>query len=170
MVLDFMGKITEPIAQAAAPLFSLDPIITIFIFSAFLTIAIALVNRFAVNRKIMKEVKVKMTEVKENLSKAQKEGKTEEINKYMSEYMKLNTESMKQQFKSLLISIVFIMIFLPILNLKYSGMEILKMPFPFPLIAFKPFHFYLSQSGGWILWYFLVSLSIGITFKKIIGE
>jgi uncharacterized membrane protein (DUF106 family) len=104
------------------------------------------------------------------LSKAQKEGKTEEINKYMNEYMKLNTESMKQQFKSLLISIVFIMMFLPILNLKYSGMEILKMPFPFPLIAFKPFHFYLSQIGGWVIWYFIVSLSIGVTFKKIIGE
>ena len=169
MVLGFLGKITEPIAQATLPVFKLDPIITIFIFSAFLTISIALINKFAVNRKRMKEVKVKMTEVRENLSKAQKEGKTEEINKRMSEYMKLNTEFMKQQFKSLIISIVFIMLFLPVLNLKYGGDKVngiapvvaANLPFTLPLIGSK---------SGWLLWYFLVSLSIGITFKKIIGE
>lgn len=164
-----MGKITEPIAKAASPVFGLDPIVTIFIFSAFLTIVIALINKFAVNRKVMKEIKTKMTEVKENLSKAQKDKNTEEVNKYMGEYMKINGEFMKQQFKSLLISIVFIMLFLPVLNLKYGGDKqngidpviVAQLPFSLPFIG---------NSIGWLFWYIIVSLSISVAFKKIIGE
>jgi uncharacterized membrane protein (DUF106 family) len=133
------------------------------------TLIITLINKFAVNRKLMKEIKARMTEIRENLSKAQKEDRKEEVNKLMSEYMKINTQFMKQTFKSLFISLIVIMLFLPVLNLKYGankdeGRErvvVAQLPFSLPVIG---------NQMGWLLWYFLISLSSSITFKKIIGE
>jgi uncharacterized membrane protein (DUF106 family) len=169
MALSFMGKITEVISQAISPIFNLPPIVTILIFSVGVTLIITLINRFAVNRKLMKEVKTRMTEIRESLSKSQKEGKTEEVNKLMSEYMKINTQFMKQSVKSLLISLVVIMLFLPILNLKYGANQaegkervvVAQLPFSLPIIG---------NQMGWLLWYFLISLASSFTFKKIVGE
>jgi uncharacterized membrane protein (DUF106 family) len=169
MPLSFLGKITETAAQAVSPIFSLHPILAIFIFSVAVTLIITLINKFAVNRKLMKEIKARMTEIRENLSKAQKEDRKEEVNKLMSEYMKINTQFMKQTFKSLFISLIVIMLFLPVLNLKYGankdeGRErvvVAQLPFSLPVIG---------NQMGWLLWYFLISLSSSITFKKIIGE
>lgn len=159
--INILGNFTERIAQAINPVFALQPIISIFIFSFALTLIITLINRFVVNRKAMKDVKTKMTEIRENLSKAQKEKNTEEINKYMNEYMSINTQYMKQTFKSLIISVVIIMLFLPVVNLKYKGVVVANLPFSLPVVGTK---------SGWLLWYFLVSLTTSIIFKKIIGE
>jgi uncharacterized membrane protein (DUF106 family) len=159
--LNILGNITNSTVQFMQPIFSLKPLITIFLFSFVLTLLIAIINKFLVNRKVMKEVKTKMTEIRENLSKAQKSNDTEAVNKYMSEYMSINTQYMKQTFKSLLISIIVIMLFLPLLNLQYKGVTVLNLPFPLPIVGTK---------SGWFLWYFIVSLSTSIIFKKIIGE
>ncbi len=71
-------KITGMMAVVLSPLFTLNPLIAVLIFSVFLTGIIILINRFAVNRNLMKEIKTKMTEIRENLTKAQKEGNQRE--------------------------------------------------------------------------------------------
>lgn len=163
MVLEFLVKMMEPLVGIK------PEIIPVFLIAVFLAIIITIINKFAVNRKLMKEIKIKMTEIKENLSKAQKDGDKENANKYMNEYMKMNTQMMKQTFKSLLISMVFIMLFLPVLNHKYGAdkeneidpVVVAKLPFSFPIIG---------KNGGWLIWYFIVSIAVSITLKKIIGE
>ncbi len=154
-------KITAMMVSVFAPLFTLNPIIAVFIFSLFLTVIIILINRFAVNRKLMKEIKTKMTEIRENLTKAQKEGNKEDTNKFLNEYMKANSQMMKQNFKSLIISMVFVLIFLPMLSSKYTGVVVATLPFSLPIIG---------SNMGWLLWYFIVSLAMGWVIRKVIGE
>jgi len=154
-------KITGMMTVALSPLFTLDPLIAVFIFSVFLTGIITLINRFAVNRKLMKEIKTKMTEIRENLTKAQKEGNKEDTNKFLNEYMQTNSQMMKQNFKSLAISIVLVFLFLPVLSSHYKGVVVATLPFSLPKIG---------SSMGWLLWYFLVSLTISWVMKKIVGE
>jgi len=159
--LTIMAEFTNSTMKVMEPIFALKPIITILIFSFVLTLIITLINRFVVNRKVMGEVKKKMTEIRENLSKAQKDKDTEAINKHMSEYMSINTQYMKQTFKSLIVSIVVILLFLPVLNLKYKGVVVAQLPFTLPIVG---------DNSGWFFWYFIISLSTSIIFKKIIGE
>lgn len=161
MVLEFLEKILEPAFRIISPVFNLEPIITISIFSAFLTLAIILINRFAVNRKLMQDIKSRMVEIREKLSKAQKDGDKENVNKFLNEYMKTNSQYMKQTFKALLISMVVIILFLPALNMKYKEMEVATLPFSLPIIKNK---------AGWLFWYILVSLALSVVVKKIIGE
>ncbi len=154
-------RLTEMMVSVFSPVFALKPLIVVFIFSAFLTGVIILINRFAINRNLMKETKAKMTEIRENLTKAQKEGNKEDTNKFMSEYMKANSQMMKQNFKSLIISMVFVLLFLPVLSSKYSGVVVATLPFSLPIIG---------SNMGWLLWYFIVSLAMSLIIRKIIGE
>jgi uncharacterized membrane protein (DUF106 family) len=154
-------KITGMMTVVLSPLFTLNPLIAVLIFSVFLTGVIILINRFAVNRNLMKEIKTKMTEIRENLTKAQKEGNKEDTNKFLNEYMQTNSQMMKQNFKSLAISMVFVFLFLPVLSSQYKGVVVATLPFSLPIIG---------SNMGWLLWYFFVSLTISWVIRKIIGE
>lgn len=143
-----------------SPLATFQPHVALFIFTAFITLLITLISKFAVNRKLMKEIKTKMTELRENLTKAQKEGNKETTSKFLNEYMQANGQYMKQNFKSLFISMAVIILFLPWLGKTYSGMTIASLPFSLPVIG---------NTLGWLAWYFLVSLSIGWIVRKWMG-
>lgn len=145
-----------------SPISILQPHISLTIISIFLTIIVILINRFSVDRKLMKEIKERMSEIRENLTNAQKEGNREQINKFLSEMMKVNNEYMRHSFKALLISGIIVALFLPWLKYKYSALTVASLPFNLPLIG--------SQLG-WIGWYILVSFTIGWVIRKIIeGE
>lgn len=154
-------QITGMMTVALSPLLALNPLLAVLIFSVFLTGIITLINRFAVNRNLMKEIKTKMTEIRENLTKAQKEGNKEDTNKFLNEYMQTNSKMMKQNFKSLAISMVLVFLFLPVLSSHYKGVVVAALPFSLPIIG---------SNMGWLLWYFFVSLTIGWVIRKIIGE
>jgi uncharacterized membrane protein (DUF106 family) len=154
IVLEFLQNIFQPI-------FGLKPIIAIFIFSAFLTLLIILINRLLTNKNVMKDIKDRMTDIREKLSKAQKEGDKESIGKYMDEYMKINNQYMKKTFKSLIVSIVIVIIFLPVVNMQYKEVQVAVLPFTLP---------WIGSNLGWLGWYFLISLAISLVVRKIMGE
>lgn len=154
-------KLTEMMILALSPIFLLEPFITVFIFSVVLTLIIVLINRFAVNRKLMKEIKAKISEIRENLTKAQKEGNQDDTSKFLDEYMQANSQMMKQNFRSLIISMVLVFLFLPMLSSKYTGMVVATLPFSLPVVG---------SEMGWLFWYFIVSLTMSWVIRKIIGE
>jgi len=144
-----------------SPIAAFPPHISLLIIAAFLTLLIVFLNKIFVNRKILKEIKTKMQEIRENLTQAQKEGNTEQINKFLTEFMSINKNYMKQSFKGMIISLVVIAIFLPWLTYKYSGMTIATLPFKLPIIG---------SNLSWLYWYFLVALTIGWVVNRLIGD
>ena len=141
-----------------SPLAFLKPHVSLLIVSTILTLIVLFLNRIAVNKNLMKEVKTKMEEIKENLTRAQKDGNTEEINKFLAEMMNANSQYLKQNFRTLLISIVVISLFLPWLGYKYGGAAV-ALPFSLPIIG---------SSLGWTYWYILVSVAVGWVIRKLI--
>jgi uncharacterized membrane protein (DUF106 family) len=109
---------------------------------------------------LIEEVKNKMEEIRENLTQAQKVGNAEEINKFLKEMMKTNSQYMRQMLKAMIISIVVLAMFLPWLNYKYGGVAIVKLPFTLPI---------LGSSLNWVWWYVLVSFAMGWVIKKLLG-
>lgn len=153
----------QPILNAIDFIFSpitvFSPSIAILIVSIFLTLLIFGLNRIVINRKLMKELKEKMEKIKVDLSQAEKEGDKEKINKSLNEIMNLNREYMKQTFKSLIISLIVVAIFLPWIKYRYENV-VIAMPFSLPFIG----------SGlSWLMWYVLVSITVGWVIQKLLG-
>lgn len=135
--------------------------ISILLISILLTTIIFVINRLFVNKNLVNETKRKMEEIRESLTQAQKEGNKENIEKFLNELMKTNTQYMRQTFKTLIISLIIISFFLPWLNYRYQGLTVAALPFNLPLIG---------SSLNWLYWYILISLAVGWVIRKIFGE
>jgi uncharacterized membrane protein (DUF106 family) len=159
------GGITAPITgfivNILSPILAFQPHIGIFIFTAIITLLIFGINRVFVNRKAMKSIKEKMTEIRENLTKAQKSGDKENTNKFLNEYFQMNSQYMKQSFKVMIISMVVVVIFLPVLNAKYSKISVVNLPISIPFIG---------SQAGWLFWYFLSALAISWVAQRIMRD
>ncbi|MFH0711183.1 MAG: EMC3/TMCO1 family protein [Candidatus Aenigmatarchaeota archaeon] len=144
------------------PLFSLQPHISLLVISSFLTVLLLVVNRLFVNKNLVKEIKNKMEETRELLTAAQKENRKEDANKHLSEMMKANSQYMKVTFKTLIISIVIISLFLPWLRhtyeVTYKGIPVAKLPFSIPFIG---------ADLNWLYWYIFVSFAVGWVIRKL---
>jgi uncharacterized membrane protein (DUF106 family) len=152
----------EPILKAVDIIFSsvtvFSPHIAILIVSISLTLLIFGLNRLIINRKLVRELKEKMEKARSEFNQAQKEGDKEKINKTLSEIMNLNKAYMKQTFKSLIISIIIVVIFLPWVKYRYGDVAI-AIPFSLPFIG---------SSLSWLMWYVLVSFTIGWIVQKLL--
>ena len=154
------GLVVKTLDTVFAPIAIFQPIISLLIFSTMITIIIIFLNRLTVNRKLVRELKDKMEEIRENLTRAQKEGNREDVNKFLNELMKINGQYMKYTMRTLIVSMAVIMLFLPWLNFKYGGTAVAILPFSVPI---------LGSSLTWIFWYALVSLTVGWIIKKLLG-
>ncbi|MDI6798808.1 MAG: EMC3/TMCO1 family protein [Candidatus Aenigmarchaeota archaeon] len=138
--------------------FLLKPHIILLIISSALTVFIVFLNRILVNKKVVQEIKARMAEIRENITRAQREGDMESANKLLSEMLKVNSEYMKQSLKVLVASIIVISLAFPLLGSSFSGLAV-SMPFELPFIGSKL---------NWIGWYVLVSFAIGWVVRKIL--
>ncbi len=114
-----------------------------------------------VNKKVAKEIKEKLANVKENLTKAQKEGKKDDINKFLNEYMTINNQYLRQTFKVMIVTFVVVIVLFPWAGSRFGGVTVASLPFFLPLIGNKM---------GWIAWYVLVSVTGSWLLRKFIGE
>jgi len=154
------GMFTVGVDFIFGPLAVFGPAISLFLISSFITILVILLNRLVTNKKIVSELKERMEEIKEQLTDAQKSGNKDEVSKFLDEMMGLNAKYMKHMYKTLLVSLVAITIFLPWIRYSYSGMAVAQLPVTLPLIG--------SQLN-WIFWYILVSFTIGWVVRKVFG-
>jgi uncharacterized membrane protein (DUF106 family) len=143
-----------------SPLNFLSPHISLLIISLVLTLIVIAINRLCVNKKLIEEIKRRIEEIRENLTQAQKAGNMEEVNKFLNEMMKANSQYMRQMLKAIVISIAVLVLFLPWLNYKYSGMAVVNLPFQLPFVG---------SSLNWVYWYVLVSFVMGWVIKKLLG-
>ena len=142
-----------------SPILIFSPLLSLLLISVFLTVLVLVVNKIFINTKVMKEIKEKMEQIRELITNAQKAGNQEEAKKFLNEMMKINSEYMKHSFKTLIISIVIIGLFLPWLKYRYGGIVVANLPFAVPFIG---------TTLDWLLWYILVSLAIGWVIRKLL--
>lgn len=161
MVLDVLNPMAAIIAPIFDPLLALNPHIAIFIFSVILSAIIFFINKLIMGNKMGKELKNKLVAVKEDLMKAQKEGKKENVNKMLNEYMKINSQYLKQTLRVMLATIVVVAILFPWANVKFKGVTVAELPFSMPVIG---------NHMSWIVWYILVSFTGSLLLRKFIGE
>lgn len=158
MPFTFFATLLDPVF---APLLALKPHVALFIFSAVLTTIIYSINKLMINKKVAKEIKDKLAIVKENLTKAQKEGRKEDISKFLSEYMAINNQHLRQTFKVMAATFVVVIVLFPWASTRFSGISVAKLPFTLPVIG---------TNINWILWYILVSVTGSWLLRKFIGE
>lgn len=154
------GMLVKSVGTVFAPLAVFNPAISLFIIASFITVLVIVLNRFATNKKAMKEIKERMQDIREQLTAAQKIGDKENIDKFLSEMMSINNEYMKHMYKGLFVSLIVIGIFLPWLKHAYSATAVASLPFSVPLIG---------SELSWILWYILVSFTMGWVIRKLLG-
>ena len=161
MIESITGAVINAINVIFSPLSVFSPIISLLIVSSLLTVLVLGLNRIVTNRKLIKEIKDKMQDVREKLTAAQKAGDKENANKFLAEMMNINNRYMKQTFKAMIVSLVVLGLFLPWLKYKYDGMTVAILPFSLPLIG---------SSLSWIYWYILVSFAVGWVAGKFLGD
>lgn len=135
----------------------LMPHIILLIITAAITTLIVLLNKVLVNQKVVKEIKTKMAEIRESLTKAQKEGNMEVANNLLSEMLKANSDYMRQNFKVLIVSMLVIVLVMPFMGSYFGGMTV-AMPFSLPI---------LGSNLNWAAWYILVSFAMSWVIKKM---
>ena len=143
-----------------APLAAFPTYVSIIIVAASLTGVILILNRLLIKQNIVKEIRTKMEEIKENLNRAQKEGNKEIVDNLIKEMMKTNNEYMKHTFKAMIVSMAVALLVLPWVSQKYHGLAVATLPFSMPLVG--------TVLDG-IGWYILVSLTLGWIFNKLSG-
>lgn len=161
MVLEIFSPLLVLVNPVFAPLLLFKPHVALFVFALILTTIIFGINKLMINRKVAKEIKDKLATVKENLTKAQKEGKKDEINKFLSEYMAINNQYLRQTFKVMMVTFVVVIVLFPWASTRFSGISVAKLPFTLPIIG---------TNMGWIAWYILVSITGSWLLKKFIGD
>jgi len=153
-----VSQITAFFDLAFAPLLGLSPALSLLIVSSLLTALVIVINMLAVNRKVVREIKDKLEELREQVNQAQKTGNKEDTTKYLNEMMKTNGQYMRQTFKALIVSMVILGLFLPWLQYRYANIIVAKLPFVLP---------YLGSELSWFWWYVFVSLAIGWILRKV---
>jgi uncharacterized membrane protein (DUF106 family) len=161
MVFEIFNPLAVLVNPVFSPLLLLQPHVALFMFALLLTTIIFSINKLMINRKVAKEIKDKLAIVKENLTKAQKEGKKDEINKFLSEYMAINNQYLRQTFKVMMVTFAVVILLFPWASARFSGVTVASLPFALPIIG---------TNVGWIVWYILVSITGSWLLRKFIGE
>lgn len=154
-----IGAFLDPIF---GPLTVFPPYVTILIMSIILTVAIMLVSRLFVDRKLMIKIKEEMEEIKENLNRAQKSGDKEGQDKHLGELMKANSKYMRHTMKIMVVSIAVVMLFFPWLSFRYAGITAVDLPFTVPFVGWVGLE--------WFWWYVLTAFAAGTVIRKIMGS
>lgn len=161
MVFELLNPLAVIVDPVFSPLLGLKPHVALFVFAVVLSSIIYGINKLMINRKVAKEIKNKLAVVKENLTLAQKDGRKDDINKFLSEYMAINNQYLRQTFKVMIVTFVVVIALFPWASSRFSGVAVASLPFPLPFIG---------TSMGWLAWYILVSITGSWLLRKFIGE
>lgn len=162
------GMIVGAFDVAFAPLIAINPVLSLFLVSTIITLIILFFNLLLVNRSMVKKIKDEVEELREMMTQAQKAGNNDQAMKAMNEMMSLNSKHLSQTSKPLFISLIIVVLFTTWLGARYGGMEL---SVPFVSNAVKSFTMPVLgyQISAWMLWYVLVSFTIGWVLRKLLG-
>lgn len=144
------------------------PIQEVLLWSLLLSLILSALYRILTKPGDIKRLKEEMKFYREKSKKAQKEGNTEEVNRLLSETMKVNTKMMKSNMKPMIASLAIFFIALGFLRDTYSTF-LIQLPFTLPLISYSFPFILLRDSIGWFWWYILITIPATFIFRKLLG-
>jgi uncharacterized membrane protein (DUF106 family) len=121
----------------------------------------SLVNKKTLGTKKVKAVKDQMQDLRQKMLAAQKAGNTKQMNEYMTKMMAKNSEYMKFTMKPMLVSLLLVILVLPIIRGLYTGMTVAVVPETLPVVG--------GMELSWFWWYFIVSLTLSLVLRKVLG-
>ena len=138
-------------------MFNLPVPIEELLFSAAITFIITLIYKFLANQNEMRQLKANVKEKQAKIKELQKTN-PQEANKMLNEVMALSSKQMRMNMKPMLLTLVVVGITLPWLGQAFPG-TVVKLPFTLP---------YFEDDFGWLAWYIIVSIPLGIYFRKLL--
>ena len=138
-----------------------NPIIGVFLAGLFITLVMSLVNKKTLGSDKVKGVKDQMQELRQKMLESPKSGDTKKTNEYMAKMMAKNSEYMKFTMKPMLVSLLLVILILPVIRETYSGMIVATIPETLPVIG--------GIELDWFWWYFMVSLTLSLVIRKVLG-
>lgn len=139
----------------------LTPIIAIFLIGAGISIFMSLINKKFLGTGAAKEVKDKMNEIRAKMLEAQKSGNAKAVNEYLTKLMKINSDYMKFMIKPMIISIILVMVALPFVRDRYTGLTVATVPDSIPYIG--------GYELSWFWWYFICTFVVSTIVRKLVG-
>lgn len=140
----------------------------IFIWSLLLSLGLSIIYRILTKPAEIRRIKEDVKVHREKMKALQKEGKQEDVNKALSEMMKLQQKQMKASMKPMIVSLLIFFVVLGVMREAFSTAAI-QLPFTLPLISYSfPFVF-LRDSIGWLWWYVLITIPFTFMFRKLLG-
>ena len=150
--------ITSYIAKAADtllfPLLELPPLVVTMILSFTFSLIVLLWQRKVFSNKNVRELKIRLDEIREKVVKL-KNRNQEEMDKIMSEMLRLNARIMKESLKVSVLSLLLGIVLLSWISFHYSGYY-LKSPLPY------------VKNINLVYFYVILSLVIGIVIGKFL--
>ncbi len=126
MVISHIGMVVDAILL---PLTSLPPILTLIIITSILSLVVLIYQRMIFSKESVKELRRRIDEIRENIVKIQGDN-PEELNRLISEMLKMNSRLLKENLKVVLLSFFLGIVFFSWVSLHYSGYYV-KLPLPF---------------------------------------
>ncbi|MDI6826411.1 MAG: EMC3/TMCO1 family protein [Candidatus Aenigmarchaeota archaeon] len=138
-----------------------SPILMIFFIGAGISIFSSLINKKVLGTEKARETKKRMQDVRSEMLEAQKSGDKKRMNECLTELMKINSEYMRLSLKPMVISLILVIIILLFLRNTYTGMVVATIPNTLPVVG--------GIKLDWFWWYFISTLIVSMTVKKILG-
>jgi uncharacterized membrane protein (DUF106 family) len=154
------GFFIGPVGMLFSPLASFNPTLSLFFIAVFIATLINVLNLKLVDHEAIAHLKQRMEDAREAMTAAQKSGDNESSQKSIDNLLKINQEFMKHNYKRMMISLVIVIIFLPYVSSTYEGTKVAALPMSVPMFG---------DDIGWIVWYFIVSFTIGWVVQKMFG-
>lgn len=167
MVVDaysgFVNSVFGPVLDFVfGPVLSVGSIpLSIFFLSVIVTSLMIGLNKLLIKKDVVKAIKMKMEQIREDLAQAQKSGDKEKASNLVNELMKENNVYMRQTFKTLIVSLIILSVFFPWMDGKYHTAHVADLPFTLPIIG---------SELTWLYWYVLVSFMGGWVIRKLVGS
>ncbi len=147
--------------------FGLLPFQELLLFSAGLSVLMALLTKFLTNQKELRNLRHSMKDMRDKLSRAQKAGNTKEMSRLNSEMLRMSQKQFRENMKPMFISLFIFIFALGWFGTRYADLT-LALPFAVPLLvqAFPPF--VMSTTLNWFWWYLIVVIPSSMTVRKLL--
>src|SRR5437879_4030649 len=99
-----------------SPLTAFPASVTLVVIASILTIIVFAINRALVNKNSVRQIKDKIEETREKLTKAQRDGNKEEVSKHLADLWQANNQYIRLSMKTMVVSLVIVSLFLPWIN------------------------------------------------------
>ncbi len=142
-----------------APVLALPPALAETILAAMIVFIITVLYKYLVDQEQMREHKEQIKTMQQKIKELQKTNPAE-ANKMLGDVLGMTNKQMLMNLKPMLVTMAFVLVFLPWIASVFGGKSVVLLPFALP---------FFGSELGWIAWYLIVSIPLSLLFRKMLG-